>query len=36
VAGSPVLSRVTHRSAEQLGLTPGMDVWLQIKAVALL
>ncbi|MCG6942014.1 MAG: molybdenum ABC transporter ATP-binding protein [Thiohalocapsa sp.] len=36
VAGSPVLARVTHRSAEQLGLAPGMTVWIQIKAVALL
>ena len=36
VAGSPVLARVTRRSAEQLGLAPGMNVWIQIKAVALL
>jgi len=36
VAGSPVLARLTRRSAEELGLTPGMDVWIQIKAVALL
>ncbi len=36
LAGSPVLARVTRRSAEQLGLTPGLEVWIQIKAVALL
>jgi molybdate transport system ATP-binding protein len=36
VNGNPILARVTHRSAAQLGLTPGMDVWLQIKAVAVL
>jgi molybdate transport system ATP-binding protein len=36
VADSPVLARLTRRSAEELGLTPGLDVWIQIKAVALL
>ncbi|WP_296900771.1 molybdenum ABC transporter ATP-binding protein [Thiohalocapsa sp.] len=36
VDGKPVLSRVTRRSAEQLGLAPGQQVWIQIKAVALL
>lgn len=36
VGGSPVIARVTHRSAAQLGLEPGMGVWIQIKAVALL
>jgi molybdate transport system ATP-binding protein len=36
VDGNPVISRVTRRSADQLGLTPGMAVWIQIKAVALL
>ena len=36
LAGNPVLARVTHRSADQLGLAPGMDVWIQIKAVAVL
>jgi molybdate transport system ATP-binding protein len=33
---SPVLARLTRRSATQLGLVPGMPVWVQIKAVALL
>ena len=36
VDGSAVLARVTRRSAEQLGLTADMPVWIQIKAVALL
>jgi molybdate transport system ATP-binding protein len=31
-----VLARVTRRSADQLGLRPDLDVWIQIKAVALL
>ena len=31
-----VLARVTHRSADLLGLAPGLAVWIQIKAVALL
>lgn len=34
--GSAILARVTRRSAEQLGLRPGLSVWIQIKAVALL
>jgi len=36
VGASPVLARLTQRSAAQLGLVPGMPVWVQIKAVALL
>ncbi len=36
VAGSPLLARVTGRSARQLQLTPDMPLWAQIKAVALL
>ena len=32
---SPVLARLTQRSAHGLGLAPGMPVWVQIKAVAL-
>ena len=36
VGGSAVLARVTRRSADQLGLRPGLDCWIQIKAVALL
>jgi molybdate transport system ATP-binding protein len=33
---SPMLARLTQRSAAGLGLTPGMAVWVQIKAVALI
>ncbi|NBC11765.1 MAG: molybdenum ABC transporter ATP-binding protein [Gammaproteobacteria bacterium] len=36
VDDKPVISRVTRRSADQLGLAPGQQVWIQIKAVALL
>ncbi|MGA7981738.1 MAG: molybdenum ABC transporter ATP-binding protein [Chromatiaceae bacterium] len=36
VDGIAVLARVTRRSAEELGLTPGLSLWMQIKAVALL
>ncbi|WP_462322428.1 molybdenum ABC transporter ATP-binding protein [Halochromatium sp.] len=36
VSGSPVLARVTRRSAERLALAPGQSVYAQIKAVALL
>lgn len=36
VGRAAVLARLTHRSADQLGLTPGLPVWIQIKAVALL
>ncbi len=36
VSGSPVLARVTRRSAEELALAPGQSVYVQIKAVALL
>jgi molybdate transport system ATP-binding protein len=31
-----VLARVTRRSADHLGLAPGLAVWIQIKAVAVL
>lgn len=33
---SPILARLTQRSASELGLVPGMVVWAQIKAVALI
>lgn len=36
VGDSPVVARITQRSAASLGLAPGRRVWLQIKAVALL
>ena len=32
----PVLARLTRRSAVGLGLSPGLRVWVQIKAVALI
>ena len=34
--GTPLLARISHRSVERLQLRPGMPVWAQIKAVALL
>ncbi len=36
VDDSPILARVTRRSAAQLGLAPGRSVFIQIKAVAVL
>ncbi len=36
VGPSPLLARLTQRSATGLGLAPGMPVWVQIKAVALI
>lgn len=36
VDGTPLLSRITRRSAELLRLAPGARVWAQIKSVALL
>ncbi|HYQ39283.1 MAG TPA: molybdenum ABC transporter ATP-binding protein [Pseudomonas sp.] len=35
-AGTPLLARITRRSADQLGVQPGLRLWAQIKAVALL
>ncbi|ARM82728.1 MULTISPECIES: molybdenum ABC transporter ATP-binding protein [Marinobacter] len=32
---TPLLSRLTTRSVDQLGLEPGKTVWMQIKSVAL-
>jgi len=34
--GTPLLARITRRSADQLGIAPGLPLWAQIKAVALL
>ncbi|MEO5348537.1 MAG: molybdenum ABC transporter ATP-binding protein [Magnetococcus sp. YQC-3] len=34
--GTPLLARVTRRSAAALSLAPGHDLWAQIKAVALI
>ncbi len=33
---SPLLARITHRSAHALALSPGRELWAQIKAVALI
>lgn len=33
---TPILSRLTSRAVAQLGLEPGMNVWLQIKSVAVI
>lgn len=35
VCGVPLVARITRRSAAKLQLQPGMKVWAQIKAVAL-
>ena len=34
-AGAPLVARITRRSAARLALRPGLAVWAQIKAVAL-
>jgi molybdate transport system ATP-binding protein len=36
VAGSPLLARITSRSAHALGLAPGLTLYAQIKGVAIL
>lgn len=36
VAGTPLLARITRRSAENLSIRPGLAVYAQIKSVALL
>ena len=36
LGASPLLARLTRRSAAELGLAPGKAVWVQIKAVALI
>ncbi|MFB0937079.1 MAG: molybdenum ABC transporter ATP-binding protein [Propionivibrio sp.] len=33
---TPLIARVTKRSASQLGVRPGMELWAHIKAVALI
>jgi molybdate transport system ATP-binding protein len=35
-AGVPLFARVTRRAVDQLGMVPGLAVWAQVKAVALL
>lgn len=36
VTGAPLLARITQRSADRLDIRPGLKLWAQIKAVALL
>ena len=36
VGGTALLSRITRRSRDMLGLVAGTPVWIQVKAVALL
>ncbi len=36
VGGTALLARVTRRSADALGLAPGLSVWAQVKTVALM
>ena len=36
VGATPLLARLTRRSAQRLDLAPGREVWVQIKAVALI
>ena len=36
VGGSPLIARVTRRSADALELRPGMPIWAQVKSVALM
>lgn len=36
IGGTPVISRVTARSADELVLAPGQPVWLLVKSVAVL
>ena len=36
VGASPVVARLTRRSAHALELVPGMPVWAQVKTVALM
>ena len=36
VGGTPIVARLTKRSAAGLGLQPGMALWVQVKAVALI
>jgi molybdate transport system ATP-binding protein len=36
LAGTPMLARITRKSAEMLALGPGQRVYAQVKSVALL
>jgi len=35
-SGQKLLSRITRRSCDQLELAPGMEVFAQVKSVALI
>ncbi|MBP9806240.1 MAG: TOBE domain-containing protein, partial [Candidatus Accumulibacter sp.] len=35
VGSTPLLARLTRHSAQRLELAPGLPVWAQVKAVAL-
>ena len=35
-SGEPLMAHISHRSVERLGLLPGVALWAQVKAVALL
>jgi molybdate transport system ATP-binding protein len=36
VGEAPILARITRKSADNLGLSPGMEIFAQMKSVALL
>jgi molybdate transport system ATP-binding protein len=36
IGATLLLARLTRRSAQRLDLAPGREVWVQIKAVALI
>jgi molybdate transport system ATP-binding protein len=36
VGDSVIVARVTKRSADTLGITPGYQIWVQVKSVALI
>lgn len=36
VGPTPILARITERSRRELNIQPGSQVWVQIKAVAML
>ncbi|GAB3403538.1 molybdenum ABC transporter ATP-binding protein [Massilia agilis] len=36
IGSAPLLARITERSRRELGIVPGMQVWAQVKGVALL
>lgn len=36
IGNTPLVARLTHRSAHHLGLAPGKPIWAQIKSVAII